>query len=239
MLIYEADVHDDVIPSTCTWLVFLKVGRRRSVHSHSTYHWTSHQLQMHSRSSSACLVVSLTSIEERDGAYNGSMFQRLSFITGDITRLAVDAIVNAANSSLLGGGGVDGAIHRAAGPGLLKECRGLGGCAVGSAKITGGYNLPAKYVIHCVGPSNGSAEALRSCYDTAMRLCTENGIKSVAFPCIATGVYGFPNAPAAQIAVKTVWDYLEKHDDVSAWLCEWERFDAAKTLRTAVEHLST
>ncbi|CDS43211.1 MACRO domain containing protein 2 [Echinococcus multilocularis] len=152
--------------------------------------------------------------EERDGAYNGSMFQRLSFITGDITRLAVDAIVNAANSSLLGGGGVDGAIHRAAGPGLLKECRGLGGCAVGSAKITGGYNLPAKYVIHCVGPSNGSAEALRSCYDTAMRLCTENGIKSVAFPCIATGVYGFPNAPAAQIAVKTVWDYLEKHDDI-------------------------
>ncbi|VDK21346.1 unnamed protein product [Taenia asiatica] len=164
--------------------------------------------------SSPASVLGLRSLKQRDSPYEGRMFQRLSFITGDITRLAVDAIVNAANSSLLGGGGVDGAIHRAAGPGLLDECRGLGGCAVGSAKITGGYNLPAKYVIHCVGPSNGSAEALRCCYDTAMRLCTENGIKSVAFPCIATGIYGFPNAPAAKIALKTVWDYLEKHDDI-------------------------
>uniref|UniRef100_A0A5K3FFL8 Macro domain-containing protein n=1 Tax=Mesocestoides corti TaxID=53468 RepID=A0A5K3FFL8_MESCO len=149
-----------------------------------------------------------------DGVYEGRMLQRISFTTGDITKLAIDAIVNAANSSLLGGGGVDGAIHRAAGPGLLEECRTLGGCKTGSAKITRGYNLPAKFVIHCVGPSDGNGEKLRSCYATALKLCTENGIKSVAFPCISTGIFGFPNQPAAEIALSTVWDYLETHNDI-------------------------
>ncbi|VDO01645.1 unnamed protein product [Rodentolepis nana] len=142
------------------------------------------------------------------------MMQRLSFIQADITKLAVDAIANAANSSLLGGGGVDGAIHRAAGNRLYMECKTLGGCPTGSAKITGGYNLPAKYVVHCVGPKNGNADSLRSCYKTALNLCTENNIKSIAFPCISTGIYGFPNEPAAEIALTTTLEYLEKHPEI-------------------------
>ncbi|KAM7535872.1 hypothetical protein Aperf_G00000100841 [Anoplocephala perfoliata] len=149
-----------------------------------------------------------------EAPYEGRMLQRLSYITGDITKLAIDAIANAANSSLRGGGGVDGAIHRAAGRELLNECRTLGGCPTGSAKITKGYNLPAKYVIHCVGPSDGNANDLRSCYETALKLCTENGIRSIAFPCISTGIYGFQNGPAAEIALNTTWDYLEKHSDI-------------------------
>jgi O-acetyl-ADP-ribose deacetylase (regulator of RNase III) len=134
---------------------------------------------------------------------------RIALVQGDITTLAVDAIVNAANASLLGGGGVDGAIHRAAGPELLEECRTLGGARTGEAKMTKGYRLPARHVIHAVGPvwrggGAGEDEALASCYRTAMRLAAERGLRSVAFPAISTGVYGFPLERAIRIAVAEV-----------------------------------
>ncbi len=134
---------------------------------------------------------------------------RLEVIVADITTLSVDAIVNAANTSLLGGGGVDGAIHRAAGPELLAECRTLGGCATGNAKITRGYRLPAKHVIHAVGPvwhggDRGEDELLASCYISAISLCRTNQLTSIAFPAISTGIYGFPAERAAGIAVTTV-----------------------------------
>ncbi|KAI8336016.1 hypothetical protein BD560DRAFT_413861 [Blakeslea trispora] len=127
----------------------------------------------------------------------------------DITRLEVDAIVNAANNSLLGGGGVDGAIHRAAGGQLLNECRQLGGCHDGEAKITKGYNLPAKHVIHTVGPQSEKPDVLASCYRNSLRLMDENQLQTVAFPCISTGVYGYDKQRAANVALKTVLDYFE------------------------------
>lgn len=141
---------------------------------------------------------------------------RIELYLGDITLLETEAIVNAANPSLLGGGGVDGAIHKAAGPELLRETQLLGGCRTGDAKITSGYNLPAKFVIHTVGPvwNEGRSkeyELLKSCYSRSLELARENNISSLAFPSISTGIYGFPYMPAAEIAVNTVVEYIEEY----------------------------
>jgi O-acetyl-ADP-ribose deacetylase len=142
------------------------------------------------------------------------MMTRIELIKGDITRIAADAIVNAANTSLLGGGGVDGAIHRAAGPGLMKECRTLNGCGVGEVRITAGYNLPARHVIHTVGPvwhggGNNEAFQLKSCYIHTLELAQAHQLKTIAFPNISTGVYGYPKLEAAEIAITTVKDYIQ------------------------------
>ena len=162
---------------------------------------------------------------------------RIKILNGDITKIKVDAIVNAANTSLLGGGGVDGAIHRAAGRELLEECRALNGCETGKAKITKGYNLPAKHVIHTVGPvyrdgKQGEKELLASCYRESLKLAVENGVKTIAFPCISTGVYGYPFREACVIALRTIEDFLQMNKSITQvyMVCfgdsDFERFEA-------------
>ena len=147
------------------------------------------------------------------------MKTRIEIVQGDITKQTVDAIANAANTSLLGGGGVDGAIHRAAGPELLAECRTLHGCRTGEAKLTKGYRLPAKYVLHTPGPvwhggRSGEAELLKSCYVNCLRLASEYGCKTVAFPSISTGVYHFPLEEASHIAIAAIAEYLNAHPEI-------------------------
>ena len=168
---------------------------------------------------------------------------RLQIIEGDITTLAVDAIVNAANSSLLGGGGVDGAIHQAAGPELLAECRTLGGCPPGEARITLGYDLPARFVIHTVGPvwrggGQGEVETLAQCYRNSLALAVAHDLRSIAFPSISTGIYGFPIRRASRIALRAILGVLDNNSTLERVLCVcYSRadFDEYTAARAAVD----
>jgi O-acetyl-ADP-ribose deacetylase (regulator of RNase III) len=169
------------------------------------------------------------------------MPDRLAIVTGNVEKQTVDAIVNAANSSLLGGGGVDGAVHQAAGPELLEECRTLGGCAPGKAKITRGYNLPAQWIIHAVGPvwrggEEGEDELLASCYRSCFELVETHSIKTVAFPAISTGAYAFPVDRAARIALREIEAFLQRNDTVERVIvvCYEQRvYDAYEDARDA------
>ena len=159
---------------------------------------------------------------------------KIKIIQGDITKLAVDAIVNAANSSLLGGGGVDGAIHRVAGRELLEECRLLGGCETGQAKITKGYKLPARFVIHTVGPvwrggAHGEVELLYACYRNSLVLAAQNEVKTIAFPCISTGVYGYPFDAACEVALRAIGDFFREDTSISeVLLCCFDNADFSR-----------
>ncbi len=168
---------------------------------------------------------------------------RIEVREADITKLRVDAIVNAANQSLLGGGGVDGAIHRAAGPELVKECRTLGGCPTGQARITKGYRLPAKFVIHAVGPRyrdgrHGEPELLASCYSESLKLAVANGVRSIAFPAISCGIYGYPIPDAARIAVRTVTDFLANERSIERVVMACFGKDVLEAYRSALQDIN-
>ncbi len=168
--------------------------------------------------------------------------RRLEVVQGDITTMDVDAIVNAANNSLLGGGGVDGAIHQAAGPRLLDECRTLGGCATGDAKITGGYSLPARWVVHTVGPvwhggAHGEDDLLASAYRRSLEVAAENGARTVAFPSISTGVYGFPVERAAPIALREIARFLRENEAVEKVYMVTHGDDTYEVYRRALEEM--